>query len=783
MNKELHITKCVNALLDEGSDRTFLDHEIAKELGLSGEPTHLKVQGAGGVSSSYQAIRAPVNLRSTVEGSKLDRRIIVTIIPNPVGTLCPVTWETEKLNWEHLKKMPAVQLVPGGVQMLIGGSEADLMAPAKGTADLIGPPGGPVARFCRLGWSVAGPTCPKAMAADLEDSKESEETDPNLVLLSAQVRKSVSAGLAKASDRLFQEGVHSFVSYNLQKRQDSLDVDLNELVLAQMRIEATPNDEDYQLSKDDRHALHQMATTMKRLSNGQYQVGALWKKGEPCLPNNYLYALSRHYGFLRSKSMQNPACKQGVIDTIQEWMDKGYVRKVPPTECRPPDANYLPVFVVIKETSDTTKYRLVVDGKAVYKNASLNKSTLTGPVQIRDVILTLTRFRKHSVAIIADVAQMFLRVLLDPKDRQYHRFFWHPDPEAVPDEYEFCVHCFGNAGSPAVAISVIRDHAKKNQKLYPEAAETILESTHVDDTLDSFTDSKTAIRVCKDLHKLYGEIGMDWKKLASNSSEVMAAFNQDDWAKGYELIGPNQEMSFPTLKALGILWHTGRDDFSFPDGDKVGLAKKAELDTTKRSILRQEARLFDPLGFISPIIIAAKMILQKCWAEGKGWDDPVPDSIRLDWEKWVEGAALLPDITLPRVLIPDAEKVIKTVQLHCFSDASKHAYATVIYCRTQYADDSVYINIVASRARLAPLNKATTIPRMELEAAKLGAQLTKPLADVLKYHRHLHVVRLNECPMLDPDRHESTQSLRIKPDRRDSLVHQNRNVAVREYAR
>jgi hypothetical protein len=133
---------------------------------------------------------------------------------------------------------------------------------------------------------------------------------------------------------------------------------------------------------------------------------------------------------------------------------------------------------------------VVTDGKAEFRNFSLNKAILAGPCWIKDLTLTLSRFRRFSYAMMGDVSKMFLQVKLAEPDRVYHRFLWTPDPNKEPEEYEFQVHCFGNAGSPSVAISVVRDYAKKNKKRFPRAAEAILNSTHVDDTLDSFRLSK-----------------------------------------------------------------------------------------------------------------------------------------------------------------------------------------------------------------------------------------------------------------------------------------------------
>lgn len=71
-----------------------------------------------------------------------------------------------------------------------------------------------------------------------------------------------------------------------------------------------------------------------------------------------------------------------------------------------------------------------------------------------------------------------------------------------------------------------------------------------------------------------------------------------------------------TLKILGISWHSHEDVFSFQSNIWLKPA------ISKRSILSEVAQLFGPLGFISPVVIKAQILMQQLWLEKIGCDDP-----------------------------------------------------------------------------------------------------------------------------------------------------------------
>ncbi|GBP39007.1 hypothetical protein EVAR_89229_1 [Eumeta japonica] len=106
--------------------------------------------------------------------------------------------------------------------------------------------------------------------------------------------------------------------------------------------------------------------------------------------------------------------------------------------------------------------------------------------------------------------------------------------------------------------------------------------------------------------------------------------------------------------------------------------------------------IFDPLGLLCPVTIKGKILMQRIWRSGIGWDDVL---LERDYAKWV----------------------IK-IELHVFGDASEHAYAAVAYWRAVRPDGTVHLALVAGKSRVAP-NKVMSIPRLELQAALLACRL------------------------------------------------------------
>ena len=114
------------------------------------------------------------------------------------------------------------------------------------------------------------------------------------------------------------------------------------------------------------------------------------------------------------------------------------------TEEQPSTKWFLPHFPIVKPDRTTTKTRIVFDASAQYQGVSLNDTICPGPKLQRDLLHVLLRFRKNPVALVCDIAEIYLRIEVAPEDRPFHRFLRRDlDVQKSPEEYEFSRVVFG----------------------------------------------------------------------------------------------------------------------------------------------------------------------------------------------------------------------------------------------------------------------------------------------------------------------------------------------------
>jgi len=97
-------------------------------------------------------------------------------------------------------------------------------------------------------------------------------------------------------------------------------------------------------------------------------------------------------------------------------------------------------------------------------------------------------------------------------------------------------------------------------------------------------------------------------------------------------------------KVLGLAWDSLKDEIEC-DFSRMAI-ENGEEEHTKRSILSTLARLFDPLGLISPIAVPGKVLFQELCKDKLGWDGPVSMDKSINWKAWQQYLGYVKSIVL-----------------------------------------------------------------------------------------------------------------------------------------
>jgi len=143
-----------------------------------------------------------------------------------------------------------------------------------------------------------------------------------------------------------------------------------------------------------------------------------------------------------------------------------------------------------------------------------------------------------------------------------------------------------------------------------------------------------------------------------------------------------------------------------------------------RRVLPTVTPLYDPVGFIAPVIRRAKILLQNLGRRKFGWDEPFCREDERVWSTWLQQLPELASVAVPRCILATGVSYasLKSLQLHHFADASTSGSGFVTYLRTVSYTEQIHCAFLFGKARLAPI-KAVSVPRLELTAATLAVKI------------------------------------------------------------
>ena len=149
-----------------------------------------------------------------------------------------------------------------------------------------------------------------------------------------------------------------------------------------------------------------------------------------------------------------------------------------------------------------------------------------------------------------------------------------------------------------------------------------------------------------------------------------------------------------------------------------------EIKLTKRKLLRNIAKIYNPIGLPAALTIRAKIGIQELWRMGFDWNDELPLQVKAKWVQLLDEMQELSNVTFERCLL--TARAAKLSLTCVFSNVSTKAFGCCTYIRKKNPDSTYEVKLVAAKSRVAPL-KQLTVPRLELQAAVLASRLTKTI--------------------------------------------------------
>lgn len=587
----------VYALLDDASDSTFIKSETLRDLGLKGPEIKLNLYTMLGREEIC------IEKISGMVVKRIDKRVEIELPKSYSRTSIPFrrnqipTPEVAK-EWPHLTKI-ADKLHPyqsgTDVGILIGCNCPRAIKPRE---VVLGNGDDPYAVKTLLGWGIIGPITSQ------QERQDEEDAEPTIChrIVSREIGSNAPTSLSFIPKVQFKEEI------NPHAVKKMFEMDFSE-----------KNSPQEALSQEDRKFLAIVESGIRHCEDGHYEMPLPLRVPAPSFPNNREVAL-RCLIQLKRRFNSHRKYKDDYTTFMEKVIKNGFSEKVPPMEAESSGkaspsrseerrAWYIPHHGVY-HLKKPTKIRIVFDCSAEFQNESLNKHLLQGPDLTNNLVGVLCRFRKEPVALMCDIEGMFHQVRVAEQDRDLLRFLWWEDGDTTkePTEFRMTVHLFGATSSPGCTNFALKMAANDNEAdLGPEAANFIRKDFYVDDGLKSVESVHDAVTLIKDTKEMCRRGGFKLHKIISSHKEVIEAIPIEDRAEGIQNIDLDKE-ALPMERALGVQWCIENDSFQF----RIVLKDRP---CTRRGILSTVSSVYDPLGFVAPLLLEGKKILQELYRE------------------------------------------------------------------------------------------------------------------------------------------------------------------------
>lgn len=492
------------ALLDNGAQSNFITTKLFKALNLEKSNVKLSVVGIN-ESATRISHCTDVTIKSARSNYEFKTRCLV--IDKITGCIPQRTFERALMKIPYGIELADPQFnVSSEIDLLLG---ADMFYDLIETDKIVLGKGLPTLVNTKLGWILGG------------TFNKNEETN-------------------------------SFCNFSQSNR-------IEERLEAFWKIEECP-DKEVTLSKEEEECERHFKTTFKRDEvTGQFIVKLPFNENLAKLGESKESAIRRFYSQER-KLERELNRKQSYTQFMTEYEELGHMRRISNDETtEDKDVCYLPHHGVIKDSSRTTKLRVVFDASMKTSTGiSLNDTLMKGPC-IQDTIFEiLTRFRIHTIAFTADIAKMYRCIKVHPEDAKYQRIVWRDKPDQELVHYELSTLTYGTTPASFIATRCLKQLSMENAEK-AEVARAIAEDFYMDDWLGGSDDWKEAAELINQVDKILSSAGFILRQWSSSDDNLIKNIASEvDGQESHHIVDDKQGS-----KTLGILWNSNKDVFQY----------------------------------------------------------------------------------------------------------------------------------------------------------------------------------------------------------------------------
>ncbi|OXU17679.1 hypothetical protein TSAR_015131 [Trichomalopsis sarcophagae] len=192
------------------------------------------------------------------------------------------------------------------------------------------------------------------------------------------------------------------------------------------------------------------------------------------------------------------------------------------------------------------------------------------------------------------------------KYRKFQKIFWYH--EGKIRVFTLNTVTFGVRCAPFLAIRTLHQLAMHEEEHFLRSENLLRREFYVDDFLSGADTLEDILAIQDEMIQLLSHEGFVIRKWSCNHPSALENIDLDCGIQS------------STLKInRGVVWDSQRDIFSYSVDPE-----EPESTTTKRKLLSQIAKIFDPLGLLGPLTLYAKTLVEECWKANITWDESLP---------------------------------------------------------------------------------------------------------------------------------------------------------------